>query len=136
MTMKGYVVLLAVLWLVNVAVRLLSLTHPAAMLPNALLGALYVADVALFTLCLAGSLDAAFGTRLTRRLPAGTLRLAWRATLAEGLLTVLLMGFGDRLGLPGFGPGPGLVSLLLILLPYTLFAAPLILAEHGPGARA
>ncbi len=122
--MKGYFYLLSVLYLVTVLVSLWSLTNPLHVL-TALKNAL---DIALFSACLA----ACHGLVYKRRYwEAPRWRLIYQATLTLGVFGVMLMGYGERFGVPSPVGSPGLIQLGLWFLPYLLFVIPVILYEHA-----
>ncbi len=122
--MKGYFFLLALLYAVTVFMSLWSLTNPLHLLV-ALKNAL---DIALFSLCLTGCYGLAFKRRY---LEPARWRITFQATLILGVFSVVLLGFGDRFGVPTPAGNPGLLELGLIFLPYLLFAIPAILYEHA-----
>lgn len=121
--MKGYVVLLGLLWvggLLRGAGLALFGAHPE-------LAALALAEAALFGLCLAAGVELAFGRRVVR-LEGSRWGLAGRAALSLGALGAFVVLFGPELGLPGGGGGP--LGALLAFLPALLFAVPPVLLAH------
>lgn len=119
--MKGYVVLLGLLWvggLLRGAGLALFGAHPE-------LAALALAEAALFGLCLAAGVELAFGRRVVR-LEGPRWGLAGRAALSLGGLGAFVVLLGPELGLPGGGP----LDALLAFLPALLFAVPPILLAH------
>lgn len=122
--MKGYFVLLCVLYLATLFMSVWSLTNPLHVLV-ALKNAL---DIALFSICLAGCFGLAFKRVY---LEPTRWRLTYQATLTLGVFSVMLMGFGDRFGVPMPVGQPSLLELGLMFLPYLLFALPVILYEQA-----
>ena len=121
--MKGYFFLLALLYIATMVMNIWSLTHSIPML-MALKNAL---DIVLFSLCLFG----AYGLGFKREywVPARW-RMTYQATLALGVFSVILMGFGERFGMPTPYTEPGIIQLVLMYLPYLLFALPVILYDN------
>ena len=124
--MKFYAILLALLWLLRMAVSLSALLfgqHPAFMLNHAL-------DLVLLTMAMAGAIQVGFGKIWLPRLTPNHWRMVSRATLLLGALSTLLYTQGERLDIPT-PAGPGLMNVVMIFMPYLLFAIPVIVLEHN-----
>lgn len=119
--MKTYFVLLAILYVGNLANSFVGLAFVAAPVMIAKIAA----DVALMSISLWGCYGMAFGKRY---LSAAKWRIVYQATLALGVATVLLYANGEVVGLPPL-EGIGLLHAGMIFLPYVLFAVPIILYE-------
>lgn len=122
--MKGYFVLLAVLYLVTLLMNVWSLTHR---IPT-LLAVKNALDIALFALCLLGAYGLAFRRSYWEPL---RWRMIYQATLVLGVFSVMIMGFGERFDMPTPYTDPSLLLLGMLFLPYLLFALPVILYEHA-----
>ncbi|WP_461209716.1 hypothetical protein [Desulfocurvus sp. DL9XJH121] len=123
--MKGYSLLLAVLWAVTVFRDIWSLAYAQ----HVFFAVRAVGATVLFTLCLAGALELGWGLRLARLRPSQW-RLAYLGCLGLGALHVLAGVHGELLGLPAPEAGPSLLRMGLNFLPYLLFAIPVIILEH------
>lgn len=123
--MKPYAVLLAVLWAVTTFTDIWSLAYAQ----HFLFVVKGLGTPVLFTLCLAGCVELAWGWRLARLAP-GRWRATYRATLAMGVFYVLLKDFGDLLGVPAMAGEPNLLQIGLDFLPYLLFAVPVVILVH------
>jgi len=123
--MKLYFIILSVLYLSRIIVSVWVMLNP----PHYLIFLNHAADMVLFTLCLAGCLDLAFKKRLVN-FSTDKWRLTYQATLVLGACTVLLMCYGDKVGVPSPVGNPGFLTIGLIYLPYVLFAIPVIVHEH------
>jgi len=126
--MKLYVVLLGFLYVLQMALSVWSLTAKV----NVFYALGHVGNIAAFSLCLLGAVAFAYGwspVRISRR--------AWwwvgRLTLVLGAYTTVLYTRGDVFGLPS--PPSGFMHAALILLPYVLFAVPVIVYEHELGKQ-
>ncbi len=122
--MKGYFFLLAILYLVTLLMNIWSLTHH---IPT-LLAVKNALDIALFALCLLGAFGLAFRRSYWEPL---RWRMVYQATLVLGVFSVMIMGFGERFGMPSPMGKPSLLQLGMLFLPYLLFALPVILYEHA-----
>jgi hypothetical protein len=123
--MKVYTVLLAILYALRMFISLWALTT----LPHWLFALNHLADIALFTLCVAAAVEFGFGKRLVR-LPLDTWRLVGRLTLVLGAFSTLLYTNGQIFGAPAPAAGGGILQVAMIFLPYVLFAIPVIVYEH------
>ncbi|BBD09713.1 hypothetical protein [Desulfovibrio ferrophilus] len=123
--MKPYSILLAVLWLTTSFTDLWSLayaSHPLFVLKS-------IGTVVLFTLCLMGCLQLAWG-RIFIRFAPGQWRMTYQGTLTMGAFYVLLKNFGDVLGVATMAGDTSIFQIGLDFLPYLLFAIPIIVLEH------
>lgn len=123
--MRPYCVLLGILWLVTTFTDIWSLAY-VRHLAFAVKG---VGTPVLFTLCLAGCVELAWGRRLVR-FDALRWRMTYQATLLMGGFYVMLKNYGELLGVPTFSGEASLLQVGLDFLPYMLFAIPVILLEH------
>ena len=117
--MKGYVILLGVLYLATITRSAMALMGP----PIGLVPYKAVIDIVLFGLCLWGGYCFVSGKTC---LDADKWKLVSRITLgAGGMLTIGLV-WGTSLGLDTPYPSPSILTALMLLLPYVLFAIPVI----------
>jgi hypothetical protein len=127
--MKVYVILLGILYALRMLVSVWALSH----VPHYLFMLQHLADIVLFSLCMAGSVAHAYGKHVIR-LERGTWKLVSRLTLVLGAFTVLLYVKGDVIfGIPAPAAGGGIFQVAMIFLPYVLFAIPVIVYEHQMG---
>lgn len=122
--MKGYFILLCILYLASVVISIWSLTNPLHILV-ALKNAL---DIAMFTLCIMGAYGLAFKRKLWDPV---RWRMIFQGTLILGVFSVVLIGYGERFGVPSPAGAPSLLQLGLVFLPYLLFAIPVVLYERA-----
>jgi len=123
--MKLYTILLGLLWLSVTLRDLWSVafaTHPLFVLRA-------IGTAVLFTLCLAGCLELAWRRRLVR-FSSVQWRMTYQATMAMGVFTVLLRHFGYLLGIADGQSAATLTAIGMDVLPFVLFAIPVILLEH------
>ncbi|NCC26037.1 MAG: hypothetical protein EOM25_12720 [Deltaproteobacteria bacterium] len=118
--MKGYVVLLAVLYAAMAFVSGVRLLHPLHFWTVAR----DLATMVAFSLCLVGAFGLAWGR--TWWTPRHWV-MAGQATLILGGLAVILFGYGELFGVPTPQGRPGLLHMGMVFLPYLLFAIPVIL---------
>ncbi|MBU1003882.1 MAG: hypothetical protein KKE73_15330 [Proteobacteria bacterium] len=123
--MKPYSILLLVLWLTTSFTDLWSLAYAS----HHLFVIKSIATVVLFTLCLAGCIQLAWGKTLLRFAP-GQWRMVYQATLAIGAFYVMLKNFGDLMGVATMSGPINIFQIGLDFLPYLLFAIPVIVLEH------
>jgi hypothetical protein len=117
---KGYFILLAILFVATALVRAMSLA--VAFDPVRLIQGM--AEIGLFGLCLAGCHGLAFDRRYST---SQAWRLVGHLTLVVGGLSVFFRYRGEGDGMPS----TDLYSLGLAFLPYLLFAIPAILYGHS-----
>ena len=132
--MKVYFILLSFLYLMRMFISIRSilgglLGWSLFSFPNYLYILNHLADMVVFSLCLAGCLDLAFKKRLLNFSP-DKWRRTYQATLMVGILNVLLYCYGDRFGAPALIRNPGIFTVIKFFLPYVLFAIPVIVHEH------
>lgn len=120
-TMKPYFFLLAVLFVSNLFLRAWQVVVGIP-LP---LAVSYVADLVCFGLCLWTAWALAY---LRKPLTRPQARLIYYATMAAGIVSVLLRLYGDRVGVPAVG-GRNLIDVGLWALSYVLFAVPAVLYD-------
>ncbi len=124
--MKGYVILLGVLYLATIARSVMALMGP----PIGLVPYKAVIDIALFGLCLWGGYCFISGKTC---LDADKWKLVSRVTLAVGGMLTIGLVWGTSLGLATPYPSPSLLQAAMLLLPYVLFAIPMILYANELG---
>jgi hypothetical protein len=118
--MKAYFILLAILFagrLFANGVVFLTVTHPVPLLRA-------VVELVCFGLCLWGCYGMAFRKRY---LDQARWKIIYNLTLIVGVVTVVLAVYGSEFGIPG---STGDISLFhggMILLPFLLFAVPVII---------
>ncbi|MFW5721939.1 MAG: hypothetical protein ACOCWT_01445 [Desulfohalobiaceae bacterium] len=121
--MKGYFFLLCILcagMLFKSVWGLFIQIHPLVTLSQ-------LGDIILIPLCTVACYGLAF-KKVIWDLPKWT--LVRILTLALGVYSVIVYGFGERYGIPTIGD-PGLMTVALIFLPYLLSAIPVILYESA-----
>ncbi len=119
--MKPYFVLLIVLYLSTLANAAIGI----AVFPSALALVKNLGDIVVFGLCLRTAYDHAFGRTW---LNAARCRLLYRGVFALGVYAVILAATGTRYGPPGMF-GKGLLHVIMVFVPYLLFAIPVVLQE-------
>ncbi len=125
--MKGYAILLGVLFVSSLATRLMTVSVSHEPLARALAGA----DIVAFGLCLVAAVEMAFHRRwLTSRFGAQGWRLVSRGALVLGAFAVASSAMSRPMS------APGLLQLGLMLVPYVVFAIPVILFENELKAAA
>lgn len=122
--MKGYFILLAVLYVLHVAVGVFVI----AVSPHSMLVLKLVVDTVLYGLCLAGCWGLVGRRQIWSPL---TWRVIYQATLVMGGFFFVAQGFGDKLGIEYPTQEAGLLNLLMNLLNYVLFAVPVIVYENA-----
>ncbi len=82
------------------------------------------AEIIVLGLCLWGCYGLAFKKRY---LEPVKWKIIYQFTLILGVATVVLTGYGQSFGMPGTPEGISLFHLFMILLPFLLFAVPVII---------
>lgn len=123
-SMKFYVILLAILYLLQMY---LSFTSIFLFGVNYLYILGHIGNIVLYTLCLSAAVEFAYKKRVIK-LSRTNIWWVGRLTLLLGAYTTLLYTRGDIFGMPS--PPSNFLHAALIFLPYVLFAIPVIVYEY------
>ncbi len=120
--MKFYFILLALLFISSVFNRVMSLIVGTP----SLFQVSYLADIALFVLCLRVAYGVAYNKRYFE---PSAVRLIYYGVMVLGFISILLLTNGESLGFQT--QDMHILDLILWFLPYPLFALPCILLQRA-----